>query len=68
MAEGGVPNVMHQRQRFSHVFIQLERAGDGARYLRHFHGVGETAAKMVGVAVSEDLRLAGQTAKEPAHG
>ncbi len=63
MPEGRMPNVMHQRQRFRHVLVQLQRVGDGARNLRHFHGVGEPAAKVVGVAVSEDLRLSRQAAK-----
>ncbi len=40
-------------------------AGNGARDLRHFHGVGEAAAKVIGVAVGEDLRFAGQAAECP---
>ncbi len=63
MAKGRVPNVMHQRQRFGHVFVQLERIGDGARDLRHFHGVGEPAAKVIGVAVGKDLRFSRQAAE-----
>ena len=63
MTEGRVPDVMHQRQRFRHVLVQLQRAGDGARDLRHFHGVRETAAKVIGVAVGEDLGFSRQAAK-----
>ena len=54
---------MHQRQRFHHVFIKLQRIGNGARNLRHFHGMGQPAAKMIGVTRSKDLRLARQAAK-----
>ena len=42
-----------------------QRSGDGAGKLRHLHGVGETAAKVIGVAVSEDLGFARQAAKCP---
>ena len=63
MTEGWMPDVMHQRQRFRHVFVQLQRSGDRARDLRHFHGVGEPAAKVIGVAVGEDLGFSGQAAK-----
>ena len=65
MAKRRVPDIMHQRQRFGHVLVQLERAGDGARDLRHLHGVGKAAAKVIGVAVSKDLCLSGQPAKGP---
>ena len=63
MTEGWVPDVVHQRQRFRHVLVQLQRTGDGACDLRHFHGVGEPAAKVIGVAVGEDLGFSRQAAK-----
>ena len=63
MTEGWVADVMHQRQRFRHIFVQLQRTGDGPRDLRHFHGVGEPAAKMIRVAVGEDLGFSCQAAK-----
>ncbi len=65
MPKRRMTNVMHQRQRFGHIFVQLERTGDSARNLRHLHGVGEPAAKVIGVAVSEDLGFARQAAKRP---
>src|SRR6202789_3380401 len=63
MPEGRVPDVMHQRQRFGHVLVQLERGGDGARDLRHLHSVGEAAAKVIGITVSKDLCFSRQAAK-----
>jgi hypothetical protein len=63
MAEGWVADIVHQRQSFGHVFVQPQRTGCGAGYLRHFHGVGEAAAKVIGVTVSEDLGFSGEAAK-----
>jgi hypothetical protein len=65
MAKRRMPYVMHQRQGFGHVFVQLERRGDGARDLCHLHGVGEAAAKVIGVAVGKDLCFSSQAAKGP---
>ena len=56
---------MHQRQRFGHVLVQFQRGGDGSRNLGHLHGVGEPAAKMVGVAVGKNLCFPRQAAKGP---
>ena len=63
MAKGRVPDVMDQGQRFRQVFVQLKSTGDGAGDLRHFHGVREPAAKVIGVAVGEDLGLSRQAAE-----
>ena len=39
-----------QRQRLGQVLVQSQRPRDGARDLRHFHGVGQAAAEVVGAA------------------
>ena len=46
---GGCPKVMHQRQRFHQVDVKMQRCGDGRRNLRHFHGVRQTGAEVIGV-------------------
>ena len=56
-------DVVHQRQRFGQIDVQIERGGDGARDLRDFHGVRQAGAKVVGVAAGEDLRLVLQPPK-----
>ena len=43
--------------------FRLQRGGDGARNLRHLHGVRQARAEVVGVAAGEDLRLVLQAAK-----
>ena len=54
---------MYEGQGLGEFFIQPQRPGDCARDLRDLHSVRETAAKVVGVAVSEDLSFAGQPAE-----
>ena len=39
MREGRMADVMHERQSFGQVFVQLEYIGDGSRDLRDFDGV-----------------------------
>src|SRR5579884_2989698 len=63
MSERRMADVVHQRQRFGQVFIQAERGGNGTGDLRHFHGVGQAATKVVRVTMGKNLRFAGQTAK-----
>ena len=57
VAKRRVADVVHQRQRFGEIGVELERAGDGARNLRHLQRVREPVAKMVGKARGENLRL-----------
>ena len=54
---------MYEGQGLGEFFIEPERSGDRARDLRDLHSVREAAAKVVGVAVSEDLGFACQPAK-----
>ncbi len=56
-------DVVDQGERLGEVLVQTECGGDGARNLRDFHGVRQAAAKVIGVTVSEDLRLAREAAK-----
>ena len=43
-------DVVDQSQRLDQIDIQVERRGNGARDLRHFHGVRQASTEMVGVA------------------
>src|SRR5579884_2493097 len=63
MSEWRMADVMHQRQGFGQVFIQTERGSNGTGDLRYFHSVGKAATEVVRVAMGENLRFAGQTAK-----
>src|SRR5436853_174687 len=65
MAEWRVSDVMYQRECFNQINIQSKLRGNGARNLRHFNGVSETVAEMVGVAAGKYLGLRFQAAKRP---
>ena len=67
VAEGRMPDIVRQSQRFGKFHIQSQSCGHGARNLGDLESVGETAAEMVGKPFGgqacEDLRLPGQAAK-----
>jgi hypothetical protein len=63
MAERGVPEIVSKRQRFGKIDVEIECSGDGARDLRHFDGVRQAVAKMVGIAAGEDLSFIDEAAK-----
>ena len=63
MTEGRVADVVDQRQRLGQVFVQAEFGGGGAGDLRDLNGVGQTAAKVIGRATGEYLRLSCQPAE-----
>ena len=48
MSEGRMADIVRQRQRFGEIFVQLQNGGQGAGNLRHFDGVGEPVAEMIG--------------------
>jgi hypothetical protein len=50
-------DVVNQRQRLRQIFVQAKRGSDSPGDLRNLHGVGQAAAKMVGRAAGEYLRL-----------
>ncbi len=54
---------MRQRQCLHQILIQAQLCGNGARNLGHFNGMSQPVAKMVRVAVGEDLRLIFKPAK-----
>ena len=61
--KGRVADVVDQGQGFDQIDIQVELGGDGAGDLRHFDGVGQAVAEVIGVAAGENLGLVFQPAK-----
>ena len=57
VAEGRVAEVVGQRDGLDQVFVQVERAGQRARDLRHLQAVRQPRAVMVALVIDEDLRL-----------
>jgi hypothetical protein len=53
-------DVMNKRERLGQVFIQAKRGGRSAGYLRYLDGMGQSAAKVIGGAAGEHLRLPGK--------
>src|SRR5580765_8923814 len=53
VAEGRVPDVVHQGQGFGEIGVEFERAGDGTGDLRDFQSVREAVAEMVGIPRGE---------------
>ena len=50
MREGRMADVVGQRQRLGQILVELQHVGQGARDLRHFDGVGQAVAEVVGEA------------------
>ena len=63
VAEGGVPQVVAERDSLGQVLVQPERPGDGAGDLRHFQRMGEARAEMVALGSEEHLGLVGKPPK-----
>ena len=63
VAEGWMADIVDQRERFGEIDVEAQRAGDLPRDLCNFDGVREAAAKVVGGAAGENLRLAREAAK-----
>ena len=63
MAERRVAEIVRERQRFGEVFMQAQRAADGAGELRDFETVREARAVMVAFVVDEHLRFIFETAE-----
>ena len=57
MAEGSMAEVMPQGDGFGQVFVQAQRAGDGAGDLADFQRVGQPGAVMVAFRRKKDLRF-----------
>jgi len=63
VSKGWMADVVNQRKRLRQIFVQAERGGNGTGDLRDLHGVGETAAKVVGGTTGKDLGLPCQSPK-----
>ena len=60
MAEGGMAQVMRERDRLDQVLVQAQAARDAARQLRHLERMGQPGAEQVALVVQEDLGLVDQ--------
>lgn len=63
MAEGGMAQVVGQRDGLGQVLIQRERSGYRARNLGDLNGMGQTGSKQVTLVIDEYLGLVLETAK-----
>ncbi len=63
VAEGGVAQVVGQGDGLGQVFVEPEDACDGAGYLGHLQGVGQSGPVVVALVVDEDLGLVLQAAE-----
>ena len=63
VAEGRVAEVVGQRDGFGQIFVQPQRAGDGAGKLRYLQRMREPGAEQVALVVQEHLRLVDQPAE-----
>jgi hypothetical protein len=63
VAEGRMPKIMRQRQRFGKVVIETKRSRQRAGDLADFERMREPSAKMVAFMGYEDLRFVGEPAK-----
>ena len=64
VTEGGVAEIVAERDRLREVFVEAESAGYGTGYLHHLKGVREACPEVVAVGGDEDLGLV----HEPAEG
>jgi hypothetical protein len=65
MTEGGMADIVDQRQGLRQILVQSERGGDVAGDLGDFNGVGQPGAEVVRRAAGEHLGLSGESAKCP---
>ena len=56
MAEGRMPDVVHQGQGFGEIGVQPQSRGHGARDLRYLQRMGEPAAEVIAGKFAEDPR------------
>jgi hypothetical protein len=61
--ERRMSQIMGQRHGLRQVLVQTQRAGHGARHLRHLQRMGQTGAEIVALMLHEDLRLVLEPAK-----
>lgn len=65
MREGGMPDVVRQRQCFRQILVQLQDSCGGARNLRHLNCVSQPVPKVIGHPLGKNLGLGFQTAERP---
>ena len=65
MPKRRMPDVVHQRQRLGQIRVEVQRPGHGAGHLRHFDGMRQPVAEMIGIARGEDLRLRFEAPERP---
>jgi hypothetical protein len=63
MAEGWMADVVDQSEGLGQILVQAECTGGHASDLCNLDCVRKAAAKVIGRAAGEDLRLSGETAK-----
>ncbi len=63
MAEGRVPQVMAERNRFGKILVEAERPRNRPRDLRDFERVRQPGAVVVALGRNENLRFVGQAAE-----
>src|SRR5262249_58992142 len=63
MPEGGMAEIVGERQRLGQILVETERAGERARDLGDLEGVGQPGAKMIPFVEDEDLGLVRESAK-----
>src|SRR4051812_11364900 len=63
MAEGRVPDIVHQRERFRKICIQAQCSGDSPRDLSDLESMSQPIAEMIGVAAGEKPGLCFQAAE-----
>ena len=57
MAEGGMAEIVGERNGFNQIFVEAENARQRARDLRDLQAVGQSRAVVIAFVINEDLRL-----------
>ena len=65
VAEGGVAEIVAERDGLHQILVEPQRPGDGATELGHLEGVGESGAGVIGGVRDKDLGLVLEPAKGP---
>ena len=63
VSEGGVAQIVSQRDGLGQIFVEPQGTGDSAGDLRHLQGVGQTGTVVVALRSQKHLRFMLETAK-----